>query len=208
MDLKDLKQDKKNYRVHNEKNLSLIKKSIDEVGFGRSIVVDSQNEIIAGNGLVSQVEKGTKIKVIETDGSELVVVKRTDLKTNDEKRKRLAIMDNSTSDNSSFDFALLQSDFNIDELADLGIDVPNMDTPIVDEEELMNNDNLQEMNTSKALALSKMPIDTYLVIKFDENMSKADFIERYAKQMNPDSDIDVKTQFCTWAFMKKDPIDD
>ena len=208
MDLKDLKQDKKNYRVHNEKNLSLIKKSIDEVGFGRSIVVDSQNEIIAGNGLVSQVEKGTKIKVIETDGSELVVVKRTDLKTNDEKRKRLAIMDNSTSDNSSFDFTLLQSDFNIDELADLGIDVPNMDTPIVDEEELMNNDNLQEMNTSKALALSKMPIDTYLVIKFDENMSKADFIERYAKQMNPDSDIDVKTQFCTWAFMKKDPIDD
>ena len=208
MDLKDLKQDKRNYRVHNEKNLSLIKKSIDEVGFGRSIVVDSQNEIIAGNGLVSQVEKGTKIKVIETDGSELVVVKRTDLKTNDEKRKRLAIMDNSTSDNSSFDFALLQSDFNIDELADLGIDVPNMDTPIVDEEELMNNDNLQEMNTSKALALSKMPIDTYLVIKFDENMSKSDFIERYAKQMNPDSDIDVKTQFCTWAFMKKDPIDD
>jgi len=208
MDLKDLKQDKRNYRVHNEKNLSLIKKSIDEVGFGRSIVVDSQNEIIAGNGLVSQVEKGTKIKVIETDGSELVVVKRTDLKTDDEKRKRLAIMDNSTSDNSSFDFALLQSDFNIDELADLGIDVPNMDTPIVDEEELMNNDNLQEMNTSKALALSKMPIDTYLVIKFDENMSKKDFIERYAKQMNPDSDIDVKTQFCTWAFMKKDPIDD
>lgn len=208
MDLKDLKQDKRNYRVHNEKNLSLIKKSIDEVGFGRSIVIDSQNEIVAGNGLVSQIDKKTKIKVVETDGSELVVVKRTDLKTDDEKRKRLAIMDNSTSDNSSFDFALLQSDFDIEELADLGIDVPNMDTPIVDEEELMDNDNLQEMNTSKALALSKMPIDTYLVIKFDENMSKKDFIERYAKQMNPDSDIDVKTQFCTWAFMKKDPIDD
>lgn len=208
MELKDIKQDKRNYRVHNEKNLSLIKKSIDEVGFGRSIVVDSQNEVIAGNGLISQVDKKTKIKVVETDGSELVVVKRTDLKTDDDKRKQLAIMDNSTSDNSSFDFALLQSDFDNETLADFGIDMPNLDTQVIDEEELMDNDNLQEMNTSKALALSKMPIDTYLVIKFDENMSKRDFIERYAKQMNPDSDIDVKTQFCTWAFMKKDPIDD
>lgn len=208
MELKDIKQDKHNYRVHNERNLSLIKKSIDEVGFGRSIVIDNQNEIIAGNGLVSQVDKNTKIKVVETDGSELVVVKRTDLKTDDDKRKQLAIMDNSTSDNSTFDFALLQSDFDYETLSDFGIEVPNLDTQIVDEEELMDNDNLQEMNTSKALALSKMPIDTYLVIKFDENMSKADFIEKYAKQMNPDSDIDVRTQFCTWAFMKKDPIDD
>lgn len=208
MQLKDIKQDKRNYRVHNEKNLSLIKKSIDEVGFGRSIVIDSENEIVAGNGLVSQVAKNTPIKVVETDGTELVVVKRTDLKTDDDKRKQLAIMDNSTSDNSSFDFALLQSDFDNETLADFGIDMPNLDTPVIDEEELMDNDNLQEMNTSKALALSKMPIDTYLVIKFDENMSKADFIERYAKQMNPESDIDVKTQFCTWAFMKKDPIDD
>ena len=208
MELKDIKQDKHNYRVHNERNLSLIKKSIDEVGFGRSIVVDSQNEIIAGNGLVSQIDKDAKIKVVETDGSELVVVKRTDLKTEDDKRKQLAIMDNSTSDNSTFDFALLQSDFDYETLSDFGIEVPNLDTQIVDEEELMDNDNLQEMNTSKALALSKMPIDTYLVIKFDENMSKADFIEKYAKQMNPDSDIEVRTQFCTWAFMKKDPIDD
>lgn len=208
MQLKDIKQDKRNYRVHNEKNLSLIKKSIDEVGFGRSIVIDSENEIVAGNGLVSQVAKNTPIKVVETDGTELVVVKRTDLKTDDDKRKQLAIMDNSTSDNSSFDFALLQSDFDNETLADFGIDMPNLDTQVIDEEELMDNDNLQEMNTSKALALSKMPIDTYLVIKFDENMSKADFIERYAKQMNPESDIDVKTQFCTWAFMKKDPIDD
>lgn len=208
MELKDIKQDKHNYRVHNERNLSLIKKSIDEVGFGRSIVIDNQNEIIAGNGLISQVDKNTKIKVIETDGSELVVVKRTDLKTNDDKRRQLAIMDNSTSDNSTFDFALLQSDFDNETLSEFGIDMPNLDTQIVDEEELMDNDNLQEMNTSKALALSKMPIDTYLVIKFDENMSKADFIERYAKQMNPESDIDVKTQFCTWAFMKKDPDND
>ena len=112
MNLKDLKQDKRNYRKHSDKNKTLIKKSLEECGAGRSIVIDNENNIIAGNGIYEQAQKlGIKTKVIETDGSELVVVKRTDLQTDDEKRKQLAVMDNSTSDSSEFDFDLLQSDF-------------------------------------------------------------------------------------------------
>ena len=125
--LKDIKHDTRNYRKHDKRNLDLIKKSIDEVGFGRSVVIDNNNEIIAGNGVVSQVDKDTKIKVVETDGSELVVVKRTDLATDDEKRKRLAIMDNSASDTSEFDIELLQADFDVPDLQDMGIDVPSID---------------------------------------------------------------------------------
>lgn len=121
MEVKDLKFDKRNYRRHSEKNQSLIKKSINEVGFGRSIVVDAENEIICGNGVVSQVDKKTPVKVIETDGNELIVVKRTDLKTDDAKRKQLAVMDNSTSDSSDFDLDLLQEDFDADLLGDWGI---------------------------------------------------------------------------------------
>ena len=124
--LKDLKQDKRNYRKHDDRNLSLIRKSVDELGLGRSVVVDSENEIIAGNGLVSSLNKDIPVKVIETDGSELVVVKRTDLKTSDEKRKRLAVMDNSTSDTSSFDIDMLEEDFGIEELSDMGIDIENL----------------------------------------------------------------------------------
>lgn len=110
MEVKDLKFDKRNYRRHGEKNQALIKKSINEVGFGRSVVIDADNEIICGNGVISQIAKSTPIKVIETNGSELVVVKRTDLKTDDAKRKQLAVMDNSTSDSSDFDLDLLQED--------------------------------------------------------------------------------------------------
>ena len=123
MELKDIKYDKKNYRKHSDQNKALIKKSIEEVGLGRSVVIDSENELIAGNGVVSQLPKGTKIKVIETDGSELVVVKRTDLKTNDEKRKQLAIMDNSTGDKVEWDYPLLQADFDGPELEDFGVPV-------------------------------------------------------------------------------------
>ena len=123
MQIKDLKQDKRNYRKHNKKNLDLIKKSVKEVGLARSIVIDNENNIICGNGLTSTLDKNTPIQIIETDGSELVVVKRTDLKTDDEKRKQLAIMDNSTSDSSEFDLDSLQADFDVEQLQDWGLDV-------------------------------------------------------------------------------------
>lgn len=135
MQVKDLKQDKRNYRKHNQKNLDLIKKSVTEVGLGRSIVIDNENEIICGNGLVSTLDKDTPVKVIETDGSELVVVKRTDLATDDDKRKQLAVMDNSTSDSSEFDFELLNADFEADTLSDWGIDADFEIEPLEDVED-------------------------------------------------------------------------
>lgn len=133
--LKDIKFDRRNYRVHSQKNKDLIKRSIEEAGLGRSIVIDAENEIIGGNGLVSQLPKDTKIKVIETKGDELVVVKRTDLKTNDEKRKKLAILDNSTTDTSEFNMALLQEDYTPQELQDLGVEIEITDVPVEQVEE-------------------------------------------------------------------------
>ena len=83
-----IKYDKRNYRKHNDRNKELINKSLKECGAGRSIVIDNEDNIIAGNGIYEQAQKlGLKTKVIETDGSELVVVKRTDLQTDDDKRK-------------------------------------------------------------------------------------------------------------------------
>ena len=123
--MNEIKFDKRNYRKHDKNNKSLIKKSLEKFGAGRSIVVDAEGEIIGGNGVYEQAQKlGLKTKIVETDGSELVVVKRTDLKTDDEKRKALAVMDNSTSDTSEFDMELLTADFSVDELEDFGIELP------------------------------------------------------------------------------------
>lgn len=127
MEFKDIKQDKRNYRIHDDRNKDLIRKSIDECGLGRSILVDSEGYIIGGNGIVSQLPENTPIKVIETKGDELVVVKRVDLSSEDEKRKKLAIMDNSTSDSSKFDIELLTNDFEIPELEDIGIDLKTIE---------------------------------------------------------------------------------
>ena len=142
----EIKFDKRNYRKHNDKNKSLIRKSLEECGAGRSIVIDNNGEIIAGNGIYEQAQKlGLKTKIIETDGSDLVVVKRTDLNTDDEKRKRLAVMDNSTSDSSEFDLELLQADFEVPELEDMGIEFPDIE--VEDEKEVVEDEIPEKVET-------------------------------------------------------------
>ena len=128
-----IKLDSKNYRVHSDKNKMIIDKSLKELGAGRSILIDSENEIIAGNGVFEQAEKqNIKIKIVETDGTELIAVKRTDLKTNDKKRKKLALIDNHATDTSNFDFDAINVDFEEVELEEWGI-----------EESLINLDNIK-----------------------------------------------------------------
>lgn len=122
----EIKFDSRNYRKHNAENKRLIKKSLEECGAGRSILIDGEDEIIAGNGVYEQAKKlKMPVRIIETDGSEIVAIKRTDLKTTDEKRKQLAVMDNSTSDSSEFDLELMAQDFNVEALEDMGVDLPD-----------------------------------------------------------------------------------
>lgn len=141
----EIKFDKKNYRTHNDRNKILIKKSLKECGGARSIVIDSENEIICGNGCYEQAQKlKMPVRIIETDGSELIAVKRVDLKTNDEKRKQLAIMDNSTSDSSEFDLESLQADFDVEQLQDWGLDV---EFESLEEQEIIEDEVPEEVET-------------------------------------------------------------
>ena len=122
----DLKQDAGNYRKHSEDNKKKIKKSIDESGLGRSVVVDADGVLVAGNGVASVLPADTPVRVVETDGTELVVVKRTDLHTDDERRKLLALADNATSDNVEWNMEAIEADgWQQDELSDWGISFGN-----------------------------------------------------------------------------------
>lgn len=112
-----LKYDPRNYRIHNDKNKRLIRKSLEECGAGRSILFDKNDCIIAGNGVYEQAQAlGLPVRVVECDGTELIAIKRTDLSTEDTRRKALALADNYTSDTSVFDFDAIVEDFGVDEL--------------------------------------------------------------------------------------------
>ena len=120
----EIKFDKRNYRKHSDGNKRKIKKSLQECGAGRSVLVDADDTLIAGNGVFEQAQAmGIPTRVIETDGTELVVVKRTDLRTDDDKRKLLAMADNATSDNVEWEDNLLTDDFGLDVLEDWDIHI-------------------------------------------------------------------------------------
>lgn len=120
----DLKQDSYNYRKHSDTNKARIKKSIDEAGLGRSVVIDADGVLVAGNGVQSVIDGDTPVRVVETDGTELVVVKRTDLHTGDPRRKTLALADNATADDVEWDFDAIAEDWTADEVGDWGVEWP------------------------------------------------------------------------------------
>lgn len=122
----EIKQDKRNYRRHGDKNKAMIRRSLEECGAGRSILIDNENTAVAGNGVLEQAEKlGIPIRVVESDGSELIAVKRVDLSPDDPKRKELALADNATTDASDWDFSAMAEDEWTDEaLSEWGIEYP------------------------------------------------------------------------------------
>ena len=97
-DISELKFDDKNFNKHTPRGMSLLEKSLNQFGAGRSILVDKDNNIIAGNGIVEAAANAgiTKTKVIETDGTELVVVKRKDVALNSDQGREMALADNAT----------------------------------------------------------------------------------------------------------------
>jgi alkyl hydroperoxide reductase subunit AhpC len=54
--VKKLKPDPQNARLHPERNKDLIRQSLEEVGAGRSILVDGDGIIRAGNGVYEQAQ--------------------------------------------------------------------------------------------------------------------------------------------------------
>lgn len=115
-----IKPDERNYRRHSDKNKRIIKKSLSELGAGRSILIDADDQIVAGNGVYEQAEQlGIPVRVIETDGTELIAVKRKDLQPDSEQRRKMALLDNHASDTSDFDFDLVGADFDVDFLDEI-----------------------------------------------------------------------------------------
>lgn len=74
----------------------LLPQAIKKLGCGRSILVDAQNNVICGNGtLKAVVEAGIKkVRVIDTTGDELIVVRRTDVMPDTKKQCDLKLTDN------------------------------------------------------------------------------------------------------------------
>lgn len=106
--IKDLKSDHKNARRRTDRSASLIAESLKRYGAARSIVIDEDGRILAGNGTVEGAKKAgiDKLRIIEAEGDELIAVRRAGL-TEDQK-VGLALADNRSSDLSEWDHDMLR----------------------------------------------------------------------------------------------------
>jgi DNA modification methylase len=98
IDIQELVQDQHNFNKGTAEGEKLMQKSLTELGAGRSILIDKDGNIIAGNKTQkAAIAAGIqKVRVIESDGSELIAVKRTDLSIDSKKGRELALADNVT----------------------------------------------------------------------------------------------------------------
>ena len=107
--INSLLSDHKNARRRTDRSAELIKESLQRYGAARSIVIDEDNRILAGNGTIEGAKAaGIKnVRIIETDGTEVIAIKRTGL--SEDEKVGLALADNRTADLSEWDQAMLHS---------------------------------------------------------------------------------------------------
>jgi len=114
--LSALTPDRKNANKGTERGRQTLENSLRNYGAGRSILIDKHGTIIAGNKTAEEAAAIglDDIIVVETDGTKLVAVKRTDLDLeHDPRARQLAYADNRISElDLSFDAEQIARDLN------------------------------------------------------------------------------------------------
>lgn len=92
----DFTPDDRNANKGTQRGLAMLEDSLSKYGAGRSILVDKNGRIIAGNKTQeSAIDIGIEdALVVQTDGKQLVVVQRTDIDLDSKQGRELAIADN------------------------------------------------------------------------------------------------------------------
>lgn len=129
VDIRDIIPDDHNFNKGTEKGREMIEKSFRELGAGRSILLDKNNRIIAGNkSQQAAIATGiTKVRIVDTEGDEIVAVRRRDVDLDSKVGRELAFADNATQQVSlAWDEAELQQaaqDYGLD-IDEWGVELP------------------------------------------------------------------------------------
>lgn len=89
----------------------LLRKSFRELGAGKSVLIDKNNRLIAGNKSkeASKAEGVKKVIIVDADADTLVAVKRKDLSLDSKKGRDMSTADNATAEqNLEWDESALQ----------------------------------------------------------------------------------------------------
>lgn len=103
-----LRLDPNNARIHGDRSKAAIRESLERVGPGRSIFVDGDDIVRAGNGVYEQaLTMGLRVTIVDADPDELIAVRRSDLRG--EQAVQAALYDNRAGELSEWNTDVLQA---------------------------------------------------------------------------------------------------
>jgi hypothetical protein len=147
-----IKLDKRNTNLHTDEGLELLGKSIDKVGIIESYTISNDGVVISGNARHEKISaKITKEPiVIETDGTEAIIIKRTDIESNTKKFHEASILANTTAHkNFNLDYDVIDEiveEFDID-VEEVGVEFLELDSD--DDIDFDNINSNQDRESSK-----------------------------------------------------------
>lgn len=152
INISELIPDDKNFNKGSEYGNHLINKSFSKFGAGRSILLDKNNKIIAGNKSTENfgANGGENVIVVETDGNSLIAVKRMDIDLDTPQGREMALADNATAKaNIVLDAELISDELGSDVIEVWGIKV--LDNFDINVDDIERNDEIDNSKSSKVI---------------------------------------------------------
>ena len=163
--LSDLIPDDKNFNKGSEYGNGLIEKSFSKFGAGRSILIDKNNRIIAGN---KSVENAMSIglddvQIVESDGKRIIAVKRMDIDLDSPQGREMALADNASAKaNIVFDAELIEAELGEATAVEWGVVQNTKDIDYSDKNKELNVDDFENQNYTIKLEFTE---DDYNFVK-------------------------------------------
>jgi hypothetical protein len=193
--LSSITPDDKNNNKHTAYGMDLLEKSVNKVGIIESITVSNDDKIISGNARHEVIGKNftKEALVIETDGTQPIIIKRTDIESDTKQFYEASILANTTSKkNIDFDMEVIDAlveEFDIDVMY-LGVDIvdyaPDVDYSILDENDVSQQLDDMSNGVKKAIQIefeSEHYDEAYQLVKFwrDQKAYVGGMIMEYLK---------------------------
>jgi ParB-like chromosome segregation protein Spo0J len=122
VDIDDIKESNYNSRIHSEAQVEKIASSIAEFGFVNPIIIDDENEIIAGHGRFMAAK--------HLNLNEVPTIKLTHL--TDDKKRAFIIADNKIALSGEWDYDMLKEEFDIILKSEMDIDLLGFNRKFID----------------------------------------------------------------------------
>ena len=122
VDIEEIKESNYNSRIHSDAQVEKIANSIEEFGFVNPIIIDEENEIIAGHGRY-MAARYLKLKEVPT-------IRLTHL--TDDKKRAFIIADNKIALSGEWDYDMLKEEFDIILKSEMDIDLLGFNRKFID----------------------------------------------------------------------------